>query len=137
MIRQLRELGWDSLFFGGQSTPQFLEAAGEAAEGTIINENLLIGNDSPAVTDFYQKFEETYGHTPSVFSVYAYDALNILVQAAERGGATRDGVFNSLNSGESFDTVQFGEFTFGEDRRPHDVPVLPLIVKNGAYEKLS
>ena len=137
VIRQLRELGWDSLFFGGQSTPQFLEAAGDAAEGTIINENLLIGNDSPAVTEFYSKFEETYGHEPSVFSVYAYDALNILVQAAERGGATRDGVFNALNSGEAFDTVQFGEFTFGDDRRPEDVPVLPLIVKNGAYEKLA
>lgn len=137
VVRQLRELGWDKEFFGGQSTPQFIEAAGNAAEGTIISENLLIGNDSATVTQLYQKFRDAYGHDPSVFSVYAYDALRILAQAAERGGTTREGVFRGLNEGGSFTSAQFGEFTFGEDRRPNNVPLLPLVVRNGAYEKLT
>ncbi len=136
VVRQVRELGFTGQFYGGQNTPQFLESAGGAAEGTIINENLLIGNTAPAVTEFYDKFEGVYGHEPSTFSAYAYDALYVLVQAAEIGGATREGVYEGLASGQPFDTVQFGEFTFGADRRPNDVPTVPVIVVDGAYQAL-
>lgn len=136
VVRQVRELGFTGPFYGGQNTPQFLESAGGAAEGTIINENLLIGNTAPAVTEFYDKFEGVYGHEPSTFSAYAYDALYVLVQAAEIGGATREGVYEGLASGQPFDTVQFGEFTFGADRRPNDVPTVPVIVVDGAYQAL-
>ncbi|WP_341728313.1 ABC transporter substrate-binding protein [Brooklawnia sp.] len=136
VVRQVRELGFTGQFYGGQNTPQFLESAGEAAEGTIINENLLVGNTAPRVTEFYSKFEGVYGHEPSTFSAYAYDALYVLAQAAEIGGATREGVYEGLASGESFDTVQFGEFTFGDDRRPNDVPTVPVIVRDGTYQAL-
>ena len=136
VVRQLRELGYTGPFYGGQNTPQFLEAAGEAAEGTIINENFLIGNTEPRVVEFNEKFEQEYGHAPSTFSAYAYDALHILAEAAERGGATREGVFNALNEGQPFDSVQFGEFTFSDERRPNDVPIVPVVVRNGQYEKL-
>ncbi len=135
VVRQLRELGFTGQFYGGQNTPQFLEAAGDAAEGTIINENFLIGNDDPRITAFNSKFEAEYGHSPSTFSAYAYDAVNILAEAARRGGATREGVFNALAEGKPFDSVQFGEFTFAEDRRPNEVPTVPVIVRDGAYVK--
>lgn len=137
VVRQLRELGFTGQFFGGQNTPQFLEAAGEAAEGTIINENFLIGNDAPRIVEFNQKFEQRYGHAPSTFSAYAYDAVHILAEAARRGGATREGVFNALAEGKPFDSVQFGEFNFAEDRRPNSVPTVPVIVRDGAYVKLD
>ncbi len=136
VVRQLRELGFTGQFYGGQNTPQFLEAAGEAAEGTIINENFLIGNDEPRIVAFNEKFEDRYGHAPSSFSAYAYDAVHVLAEAAERGGATREGIFNALSEGKPFTSVQFGEFTFGADRRPNDVPIVPVIVRDGTYEKL-
>ena len=133
VIRQLREIGFTGQFFGGQNTPQFLEAAGSAAEGTIIIENFLIGNDSPAVVDFNKRFKDRFGHDPSTFSAYAYDALNVLAEAVRRGGATREGVFKALSDGGRWKTVQFGEFEFSADRRPGDVTLLPVTVKNGAY----
>ena len=133
IVRQLREIGFTGQFFGGQNTPQFLEAAGSAAEGTIIIENFLIGNDSPAVVDFNKRFKDRFGHDPSTFSAYAYDALNVLAEAVRRGGATREGVFKALSDGGRWKTVQFGEFEFSADRRPGDVTLLPVTVKNGAY----
>lgn len=133
IVRQARELGWDGEIFGGQATPQFIEAGGEAVNGVKINENLLIGNDSPAVVEFNDKFNKKFGHEPSIFSVYAYDALQVLAQAAERGGASREGIFNALNDGKSFHTVQFGDFTFTKDRRPGDVPTVPLVVEDGKF----
>lgn len=136
VVRQVRELGYEGTFYGGQNTPEFLESAGEAAEGTIINENLLVGNTAPRVTDFYAKFEDKYGHEPSTFSAYAYDALNVLVQAAQKGGATREGIYEGLASGDSFDSVQFGEVTFADNRRPNDVPTVPVVVQDGAYVAL-
>ncbi len=136
VVRQLRELGYTGDFYGGQNTPQFLEAAGEAAEGTVINENFLVGNTEPRVVDFYAKFEATYGHAPSTFSAYAYDAVHVLAEAARRGGATREGIYNAFVENKPFDSVQFGEFTFGPDRRPNNVPILPVVVRNGQYEKL-
>ena len=60
----------------------------------------------------------------------------VLAEAAERGGATREGIFNALSEGKPFTSVQFGEFTFGVDRRPNDVPIVPVIVRDGTYEKL-
>lgn len=137
VIRQLREIGYEGQFYGGQNTPEFLEAAGDAAEGTIINENFLIGNPDPQVVEFYEKFQAKFGHEPSTFAVYAYDALYVLTQAIERGGATREGVFNGLSAGEPFETVQFGAFTFGADRRPGDVPLLPVKVEDGEFVALD
>ncbi|MDO5092101.1 MAG: ABC transporter substrate-binding protein [Propionibacteriaceae bacterium] len=133
VVRQLREIGFTGQFIGAQNTPQFLESAGEAAEGTLIYENFLIGNQDPAVVGFYQRFEEKYGETPSTFSAYAYDALKVLVQAVERGGASREGIFQALSNGGTWQTVQFGDFTFDSERRPGGVTVLPVVVKDGAY----
>lgn len=136
VVRQLRELGYTGQFYGGQNTPQFLEAAGAAAEGTIINENFLIANDDPRIVEFNEKFEAKYGHAPSSFSAYAYDALQVLTEAARRGGATREGIFAALSENQPFDSVQFGQFTFGADRRPGDVPIVPVVVRDGQYQKL-
>ena len=133
IIRQLREIGFTNQFFGGQNTPQFLEAAGSAAEGAIILENFLIGNKAQEVVDFYKRFNDKYGHDPSTFSAYSYDALNVLVEAIRRGGATREGVFKALSDGGTWKAVQFGEFEFSSDRRPGDVTLLPVTVKDGVY----
>ncbi len=133
VVRQLRELGFTGQFLGGQNTPQFLEAAGEAAEGTIIIENFLIGNESQEVVEFNTRFTAKFGHDPSTFSAYSYDALNVLTEAVRRGGATREGIFKALSDGGTWKAVQFGEFQFSADRRPGDVTVLPVIVRNRTY----
>lgn len=137
IVRQLREIGFTGQFFGGQNTPQFLEAAGSAAEGTIIIENFLIGNDSLEVVDFNKRFKAKFGHDPSTFSAYSYDAVNILAEAVRRGGATREGIFKALSDGGTWQAVQFGDFEFSPDRRPGDVKLLPVTVKDGAYAPVT
>ncbi len=137
VVRQVREIGYTGPFYGGQTTPQFLQAAGPAAEGTQINENFLIGNTDPRIVAFNAKFKAKYAHEPSTFAAYAYDAVWVLTQAATRGGATREGVFRGLSSGQPFDSVQFGQFTFDANRRPNDVPIQPVVVKGGAFVKAA
>ena len=85
------------------------------------------------MVDFNKRFKDRFGHEPSTFSAYAYDALNVLVEAVRRGGASREGIFKALSDGGRWKTVQFGEFEFSADRRPGDVTLLPVTVKNGVY----
>ena len=73
----------------------------------------------------------------STFSAYSYDAVNILAEAVRRGGATREGIFKALSDGGTWQAVQFGDFEFSPERRPGDVKLLPVTVKDGAYAPVT
>ena len=132
IVKQLRDVGFTGRFFGGQNTPQFLQLAGPAAEGDILEGNAITLDPDPAAKAFVAKFRAKYGSDPGDFNVYAYDAVKVLVDAAKLGGATRAGVFQGLQQG-TFTSLLFGSFTFGPDRRPGNVPLKELVVRNGQF----
>jgi branched-chain amino acid transport system substrate-binding protein len=132
IVKQLRDVGFTGRFFGGQNTPQFLQLAGAAAEGDILEGAAVVLDPDPTVQAFVAKFRARYGTDPGDFQVDAYDALTVVVAAAKLGGATRAGVLKGLQQG-TFPSLQFGSFTFGSDRRPGDVPLKELIVRNGQF----
>ncbi|MDR0417422.1 MAG: ABC transporter substrate-binding protein, partial [Propionibacteriaceae bacterium] len=126
---------WTGRFFGGQNTPEFLELAGANGEGDIIPGAFVATNPDPRVQEFTAAFRTKYGEEPGDFNVYAYDALGILVEAARRGGATRQGVFAALSDpAATYDSVQFGQFRFDQTtRRAADAAQLELVNRGGEF----
>ncbi len=68
----------------GMYSPDFVEAAGEAAEGMYISgPNLAF--DNPIYDHFLEVHQEKYGEAPlSVFHAHAYDGTMILLAAIEK-----------------------------------------------------
>ncbi|MDX6315393.1 MAG: branched-chain amino acid transport system substrate-binding protein [Streptomyces sp.] len=133
IVKQLRDVGFTGQFFGGQNTPEFLSLAGPAAEGDIITGAFTTDDPRPEVQEFVKAFQAAYRETPGDFNVYAYDALTTVVAAARAGGATRDGVQKGLLETKDFPSIQFGTFSFDDQRRPADPKVRELVVSGGKF----
>ncbi|MFB7721836.1 ABC transporter substrate-binding protein [Nocardia sp. NPDC056100] len=135
IVKQLRDVGYKGQFFGGQNTPQFIQLAGTAAEGDIVNGIFAPTDTSPKVQDFVTKFKAKFNTDPGDFNVYAYDAINVLVKAAKHGGATREGILKGLREVKDFDGIGLGNsFAFDQQtRRPSGVKPIELLLKNGSF----
>ncbi len=80
--RQVEGLGeTDVAGADGMLSPDFLEAAGDAALGMYLSGPDL-GFENQAYTDFLATYQENYGSEPvAAFHAHAYDATNILLDA--------------------------------------------------------
>lgn len=89
LVKQARELAMEVPFMSGDGAidRKFIEIAGaEAAEGTFLTfspdpENI------PSAKEFIEKYRAKYGE-PGPYSIYAYDATNILFEAMAQAGST-------------------------------------------------
>lgn len=77
----------DVLFMGadGIQTPEYVNLAGTAGEGTLASSPVAPGSEAYAA--FLATYEETYNTAPTAaFHAYAYDATNMLLDAIEAVG---------------------------------------------------
>ncbi len=135
---QARELGIDVPIVGISSiyNQQFIDLAGDAAEGVQTLSYFTPKNPDEDVQQFIADFDAEYDvETPSDFAIRAYDALNIVATAANSTDElTRASLRDALATGEDFPTILYGPITFTEDRRVVDAEQYPLVVKDGAFE---
>ena len=88
LIRQAREIGLDSVFVSGDGCidPKFIEIAGASAEGAYFT----FSPDPASIKSargFLEIYHKKFGpHGP--YSIYAYDAANIMLQAIQDAGTT-------------------------------------------------
>ncbi|HTN56327.1 MAG TPA: ABC transporter substrate-binding protein [Microbacterium sp.] len=137
---QARELGLEQPIVGISSiyNQQFIELAGDAAEGVETLSYFTPENPDETVQKFIADFSEAYDvAVPSDFAIRAYDALSIVAgaieDAAADGDITRESVRDALAAGSDFATILYGPVTFNEKRRVDDAEQFPLIVRDGAF----
>lgn len=135
ILRQIKELGINTKLL---STPVFedqeiIEKAGEIAEGVIY---VYYGGFDPqsgdeVVKKFAETFKTKYNRDPGYYSALAYDAMNIVLLAIEKGGAKSEDIKNALYQIKDFPGVT-GKTTFDVNG---DVvkSVLLKVVKNGQF----
>jgi branched-chain amino acid transport system substrate-binding protein len=88
MVVQAHEAGLNAVFMSGDGVidPVFLKVAGPAANGSY----LTFSRDPeaiPSAKSFLDKYHQRYGlHGP--YSIYAYDAANIILSAIQAAGTT-------------------------------------------------
>ena len=88
MAQQMKRLGLSAKFLGGDGlqNPNFLKLAGADAEGVVASSPGLPIDGMPGGADFRKRFEAKYGPI-QVYAPYAYDAVNVLVEAMKRANS--------------------------------------------------
>lgn len=133
LVKQAKELGLNTPFMSGDGTidAKFIEIAGpQAAEGTLLTFS-PDPNNIPTAKSFLENYRPKFGEI-GPYSIYAYDATNILLTAIREAQSTESRlIIDKLHSLE-FD-VALGKITFDAKG---DVTVLPYVVwitKDGKF----
>lgn len=101
-VRQMRELGLNATVLSGDGmfSTQYIELAGQAAEGTIVSFIAPSRGASPATDAFFAKYEEMYGKVVS-FAPLGYDAGKVIASAISAASSvTREGILGSISRPE-------------------------------------
>lgn len=120
ITRTIRQQNWDVAIMGGLTiggAPAFLDLAKEAANGILFTD--LVDDDKAALQEFKKNFKAKYGEdqTATANATLSYDAVYLLADAIEAGGATREGIRGALEkitgwdkgvSGRADSTADFG-----------------------------
>jgi branched-chain amino acid transport system substrate-binding protein len=101
LAKQLRDAGVESiLVFGdGVKDQGYIDAAGPAAEGSIITCTCADGGSNAAFAEAYGKVFA--GETPQTYGAEAYDAATAFLAAIASGAADRAAVLEFLKSYEA------------------------------------
>jgi branched-chain amino acid transport system substrate-binding protein len=88
LVKQYKAVGGTAPFIGGDGimSEEFVKIGGPATEGSYAT----FGPDTkevPSAKGFNENYRKKFGE-PGVYSVYAYDAANILLQAIQKAGTT-------------------------------------------------
>ena len=135
LVKQAKELGLNAPFMSGDGTidPKFIEIAGvSAAEGTFLTFSPDPQN-IPSARGFIEHYRTKFGDI-GPYSIYAYDAANILLTAIKEANST-DGkaIIDTLHAMEF--NAALGMIQFDQKG---DVTVSPYVVwitKNGKFEE--
>lgn len=113
---------------------EFLELAGDDAEGVVLGTSFFYGSDNEQVKSFTEKYTEAYGSEPSTFAAQIYDATYAILYAVENGqSADRADIVTNLASTD-FQGIT-GRITFDEEGNCPKQQVL-LEISNGEYHEI-
>jgi branched-chain amino acid transport system substrate-binding protein len=135
IVSQAKSLGID-LPVAASATfmePQFLEVAGDAANGIIFNTEFHEDRPIPAVQEFVAKFHEKYpGKDIGLYHPTAYDAALMIVEAVANVGPDREKVRDYIVNLDSYEGVS-GTYIFAGNREPQKENVF-VQIKDGGFE---
>ncbi len=138
LVRQLRELGGESVFMGadGIKGQDFMDAGGEATEGAYASMPGAPVQSLEGAGAFLTAYEEKYGEPVQNYGPYAYDVAQILLSAARasqeaHGAVTREGVLEAVKT-TNHDGVT-GTTTFDENGDTHNRTITFYQVENGEF----
>jgi len=136
LAKQMRQLGLNVPFISGDAVfdKKFIEIGGEATEGSYLSFSPSF-EDQPSAKRFLDGYKSKFGE-PGPYSVYAYDAANIILHgvanAATTDGAKVAEAIHSLAYEGAMGKIEF-------DQRG-DVLVAPYIfwtVKDGEFKPVQ
>ncbi|MGH7264677.1 MAG: ABC transporter substrate-binding protein [Candidatus Rokuibacteriota bacterium] len=92
ITKQARELGLTVPIVaqGTNVYPQYVEIAGQAAEGSIGWVDFLASLDDPGVKRAVARFQEAYGTPPLNYHITSYDGVHVIADAIKKVGNTED-----------------------------------------------
>ena len=138
IVRCARSLGIDTLILGSNRmyNHNFLQMAGNAAEGVIIPSIFHPEIDLPSTIDFVDSFKARYGQIPDYAAEQGYDAVNILAQAIEAAKTTEPvKIAASMHSSSKWQGVT-GPYSFDSNGNVKSRNIFFTEVKNGQFSLL-
>lgn len=130
IVRQLRDGGFDGKFVvaDGVKDQGFIDAAGDAAEGTIITCPCIPGDD-PTVSEFADAYNAAFGEAPGTYAAEAYDATNIFLDGIAEGIDNREDMLSFVNEYDEDGVTK--HLSFDDTGEPSDVHVYAYTVTGG------
>jgi branched-chain amino acid transport system substrate-binding protein len=110
----------------------FIQIAGKAAEGTY----LTFSPDPakiPTAKAFLENYSKKYG-VPGPYSIYAYDAANILLSAVKEAGTAEGKAVAEKFRARSFSGA-IGDITFDHKGDVTAPPYVVWTVRDGRFEE--
>ena len=135
ILMQARQLGIpDSVpFIINTLTTADVQAAGDAAEGTIAFTSWVNTVDTPGNQAFTQNYRAKYGIEPNIWATQSYASVYILAEAiADAQSTDATAIRDALENITDLDTV-LGRFSFDNVGDAVYDPVV-LIVENGGFK---
>lgn len=135
-IQQYRAKDTDVKFIMSAAcfSQEFLELAGDSAEGVVIGTSFFYGSQDEHIKDFSAKFTKEYGSNPSTFAAQIYDATYAVLYAIEKGNsADRASIVKNLADSD-FRGVT-GKITFDQEGNCPKEQAL-LEIKGGEYVEI-
>jgi len=134
IVKQARELGIDIPFMSGDGSidQKFVEIAGPASEGSYLTfspdpEHLA------SAKDFLKTYRSSYGE-PGPYSIYAYDATNVLLHAIMTS-KSKDGTSISKAIHEMKYTGALGELRWDAKGDILQSPYVIWVTRNGKFQE--
>jgi branched-chain amino acid transport system substrate-binding protein len=135
LVRQAKEVGLTAPMMSGDGVidPVFIQIAGEAAEGTY----LTFTPDTtkmPGAQGVIDRYRGRYGE-PGPYSLYAYDAANVLLKGIQLAGTTDGRKVSEAIHGLTYDGVT-GRIQFDTKG---DIPKIQYVVwltRQGKFEEI-
>jgi branched-chain amino acid transport system substrate-binding protein len=136
LLVQLRQAGLTIPFVSddGCQDQKFVDTVGGTAQNVFVS----FGKDysgSPQAQAFVQKYKDTYQRDVGAYSVYGYDAANVLLTAITTAQSTDADKVAAVIKGQPFDTIQGKiEFDAKGDLKVADYVI--WTVKDGKLQEL-
>lgn len=91
ILNQMRAQGMDQLYLACDRclSDEFLEIAGDNAEGVVCGYPWNPERQDPKLNAFRQEFRDRFGTEPDTYAAHAYDGMNMLVWAVQAAGLNR------------------------------------------------
>jgi len=98
ILKQMRAMGMKQPVFGPSRLcyPQIIETAGPSAEGLTTTAVLDPNRTDPRWQQFQTDYRAKFHEDPDAYAAYAYDGINLLLAAIEKGGLNRAQVMDAL-----------------------------------------
>lgn len=138
MVKQMQELGIKAKFIGGDGiqTPNFIQLAGNSADGVMASIPGLPKEQMPGGTQFMAKFKQKFNADVQLFAPMGYDAVMVLVDAMKRAGSTESAKILPEVAKTQYQGV-IGPIAFDDKGDLQNGPLTIYAVKAGKWEPLE
>ena len=135
ILEQLKQLGYEGKFkvqgTGSLYTDEFLQLAGENAEGMYITASFYAANPAENVQAFVKAYKDMFGSEPNLFAASVYDGAGLIVEALKNGATDSASLRDNLAVIREYDGVT-GKASFNENRDVIKDEVV-LKIENGQF----
>jgi branched-chain amino acid transport system substrate-binding protein len=109
ILKQMRAMGMKQPVFGPSRLcyARIVEEAGPAAEGLVTTAAIDPTSAEPRWLQFQSDYRAKFQEDPDAYAAYAYDGMNLLIAAIEKGGLNRGQIMDALRDrrGRTYDGV--------------------------------
>ena len=137
ILKQMRKMGMNQWFFGSDRmvTQEFIDIVGDNHGKVAAGYPYDPTRKDPAYLQFIEDFRNQFKENPETYAAHAFDGMNMIIAAIEKGGLNRALIRDELARMSNYKGVTgIKELDAVFSNR---TPAILAILKNGKFEFYS